>query len=156
MNSTITLTDEQMEALQEGKSITIEPPKKEPKKFRCHEANRWFCDLEGKPEGAMFTARGERENYAYQATKQEALEFEKLRKQLAIQFEFLKLHAPDWKPDWKDAEQEKCRVYYNHNRKIWLRESGLTFEILTIHMPKEVAGKFCGMANAGLIEGLEV
>jgi hypothetical protein len=156
MNNTITLTDEQMKALQEGNSITIEPPKKEPEKFRCREDNKWYCTLNIVDYARTSIPKSAVDSYLYKATREEALEFEKLRKQLAIQFEFLKQHAPDWKPDWGSIGDAFYHVYYDHRNKVWSYDSWSSLEIATVHMPQKVAEKFCNLANTGLIEGLVV
>ena len=90
-------------------------------------------------------------------SKEEALEFERLRKQMAIQFEFLKQHASDWVPVWKaDVKPDKWSVYYSHIECGWEITLHRNDESVRVNMPKEVAEKFCEMANNGVIEGLEV
>ena len=155
MNNTITLTEKQMKALQEGKPITIEPPKKEPGKFQCREDNKYYPNLDGTIRNKGYNAPSELENYAFLGTVEEAREFEQLRKQIAIRFEFLKQHAPLYKPTWDDYEDPKYYVYYDAAEQSWDFHHQYQHISPIPYMPKEVARKFCSMANAGLIEGLE-
>jgi hypothetical protein len=155
--NTITLTDEQMKALQEGKSITIEPPKKEPEKFKCRVNGRYYANLDGTIRDKGYGGPSEIENYSLLATKEEAIEFEKLRKHLAIQFEFLKQHAPDWKPDWSGSRTATNHfVYYSFLHNGWRFDTRTCSNTFGVFMPEELAHKFCLMANEGLIEGLEI
>ena len=155
MNNTITLTEKQMEALQEGKPITIEPPKKEPEKFKCRASSNYYANLDGTIRNKGYGSPSELENYVFLATIKEALEFEQLRKQIAIRFEFLKQHAPLYKPTWDNYDEPKYYVYYDFEKKSWDFHHQYHHISPIPYMPKEVARKFCSMANAGLIEGLE-
>jgi hypothetical protein len=158
MNSTITitLTEEQMKNIQEGKPITIEPPRGEPEKFRCREENRYFATRSGIANSSINRHQEEFDNYAYQSTEQEALEFENLRKQLAIQFEFLKQHAPDYKPNWLNKREPKNYCFYDHELRKWRDGCEYAIQVVKVYMPLEVAELFCEMANSRIIEGLEL
>ena len=145
-------------SLLEHHGYKIEAPAE---KFKPRENNWWYCSLTGVPmkTGALSQFQ-ELQDYRLFATRRDALEFDRLRKQMAIQFEFLNQYDPSYVPDWTDDSEDKWFVYYSHGYESWSCLSSIDVnpfgQMTVVYMPYEVASKFCNMANAGLIEGLEV
>lgn len=149
MKNTIQLTDEQAQALCEGRAVTIQPSQPT---FSCRKTNSYGATFSGEVD-YFSPNETETTNYAYQATRAEAEEFEALRKNLAIQFEFLKQHDPDFK---FVLHKDNYYVTFDTEDKKWAYYTSSFFRTSTaVYMPKVVAEKFCDMANKGLIEGLE-
>ena len=149
MTTTIQLTDEQAKALCEGNAITIQPPQQT---FSCRKTNSYGAKFSGVVDKYVVT-EDQIANYAYQATRAEAEEFETLRRNLAIQFEFTKQHDPYFR---FVLEKDACYISFDVESRKWVYCISSFFCVPTVaYMPKAVAEKFCDMANKGLIEGLE-
>jgi hypothetical protein len=129
-------------------------------RFKPREDSYWLCNAEGQPRKSSVRYTGEVNNYSFFSTIAAALSFEKLRKQMAIQFEFLDQHDPSYVPDWTDDAEENWFVYYSHDYESWSCLSSNDVspfgQMTVVYMPYEVATKFINMANAGLIEGLDL
>lgn len=146
MNNTITLTDEQMEALKSGKSITINPPKKSLWKPKQGE---WSINLV--LDDAYISVNDEIRRLAglsYQ-TEEDAKEVAAHLRSTARQYAWLKEHNPTY--------ISTC-IYDNNQYYIQLDYSDLQYKVNyvfkyktlgVVYMDKESAEKLCKALNSG-------
>lgn len=91
------------------------------------------------------------DNYLAFASEESAKEFNKIRKQLAIQFEFKRQHQTN--------PALHCEYFpmYHSSHDAWVSEFvNSMIRSPMVRMTKDVCDKFCEMANNDLIEGLEI
>ena len=151
--NTITLTDEQMKALQSGQSITIEPPKPpiakwEPKggKFLIYGT---FNDIS---IDNCITIGETHSGLRYQ-TRAQAEQAAKALRSYARQLNWISENDDGWVADWNDYKQNKYFVSYNHcHQKITRCNSYNTQFINTIYMSEANASKLAQLMNDGIIE----
>lgn len=153
--NTITLTDEQYQALQNGKSITIEPPKTE--------AIKW------EPKGGPFTVAGDGtthmsnssdpwKNYGVEYHTREAAE--KANKAMRTHNRLLAWIAENddgWKPDWNDDSQKKFYLRKDHNKALepnsryYVGSSNSLQSVAVSYMSEQNANKLCKLLNNGIV-----
>lgn len=148
MTNTITLTDEQYQALQAGNSITIEPPKPkwEPQKgnfYISYKGNIFkdSCDnYTARDFGACYPKKHLADN-AYFAMRTH-------NRLLAYVAEF----APDFEPVWNDNTKLNYYVQYTYKQCEWEVHAACVFRSPGIvYMPKDVAEKLADKLNSGEI-----
>lgn len=151
MNNTITLTDEQMKALQSGQSITIEPPKPTITKWEPKGGDyRVQSDL------TIFKNQSSRDfknsgiEYKTQAQAEQAA---KALRSYARQLAWVSEHYDGWEADWSDRDQNKYYVFYcNNNRKFKPDYCFRSQDLATIYMSKANAIKLTQLMNDGIVE----
>ena len=150
MKNTITLTDEQIKALQSGQSITIEPPTKEIEKWE--------------PKGGDYTIYGDfkvercemnTESFRlvgmeYQ-TKAQAGKAAKALRSYARQLAWL--HENDDEYTWINNNHHNYFVFFDIDENRY----GIDWEqgkkvYSTIYMSKNNAIKLCNLLNSGIVE----
>lgn len=152
MTNTITLTDEQMKALQSGQPITIEPPKPAIQKWE--------------PKGGTFRLTNELTIYTSEVTNTSSQEIgfqyqtkdkaEQATKQLrsyARQLAWLSENADGWKADWTNDRQLKYYVVYYTNESRYtcyctrdVKYTGV------VYMSEQNAENLCSLLNSGIVE----
>jgi hypothetical protein len=133
----------------------ILPDYKEDTMFKARRSNAFFCGLDEESEKSCHPISEKLNNYSLFTNRSEALEFDAIRKQVAIQFEFLKQHAPAYEPDFSLGYIPKYYVIFNTATKTWSKDfCKCIYTPGTVYMPQDVANKFCELANKGLIRGL--
>jgi hypothetical protein len=150
--NTITLTEEQMKALQSGQSITIEPPKPI--------ITKWD------PKGGRYTIYGDfRVEYSginaetfrlagteYQ-TQTQAEQAAKALRSYARQLAWLAENDDGWTVDWNNTIKPKPFVYFDtinnkYNTAIVYQEKCLS----RVYMSQDNAEKLCKLLNDGIVE----
>ena len=155
MNNTITLTDEQMKALQSGKPITIEPPK--PVITKWEPKGGCFCiyadfsvDLVQLPSNKYHNS-GMTFN-----SQQQAEQAAKALRSYARQLAWLAENDDGWVADWTDDTQNKYRiVYYINNDNGNKYSYYCTRDVKSpdvIFMSETNAIKLCNLLNSGIVE----
>ena len=151
MNNTITLTDEQMKALQSGQSITIEPPKPTITKWEPKGGNyRVQSDL------TIFKNQSSRDfknsgiEYKTQAQAEQAA---KALRSYARQLAYLAENDDGWIADWNNILSIKYYVSYNHTYRTWKICNNTSARALgIIYMSEDNAQKLCQLLNDGIVE----
>ena len=144
MSKTIELTQDQYDALQNGESITINPPKKkwEP------EGGKWVISGIGKASDSMSWADG---CTTFGVTRKTKAQAEKAAEAMRIHNRLLAYvdeHAPDWVADWDDSIQTKWYVYKFKN--IYHASSMLVNNLIgVVYMPLHVAEDLVKKLNSG-------
>ncbi len=152
MNNTITLTDEQMKALQSGQSITIEPPKQVIQKWE--------------PKGGDYTIYGdfkvERCGMNTESFRLAGMEYQtqfqadSAAKQLrayARQLAYLAENDDGWIADWSNSSLLKYYVYYNYKSKKFKEGRNFTEQSFgRIYMSKANATKLAQLMNDSIVE----
>ena len=155
---TIELTAEQYEALQQGESITIQPPKPKPKpkpeqwepKGGC-----WWVGPDCKVHHGRIENTSRLAGIEFQ-TKEAAKEAAKAQKEAQIIRAYIYEHRGDWRPDWNDFDQGKYSVFYNNRTKRWVSSRCWTSEVMGVtYGPESVIRELVEKLNAGLIRGIE-
>jgi hypothetical protein len=153
MSNIITLTDEQMKALQSGQSITIEPPKQvitkwEPKggKYYIEPSNDW----EVSNHSSMKNYRTAGLEYQTQTQAEQAA---KALRSYARQLAYLAENDDGWVADWNDHRQIKTLIHFDSHTKIYgYLYSGKQVSPGTIYMSQANAEKLCQLLNCGIVE----
>lgn len=114
MNKTITLTDEQYQALTSGQTITIEPPKPKPApKFKLN-AGEWYVDSKGTPvhtaDTLVHPASLDQFNNRFTTVLQASLASNEIEIFNALLQRWLDL-VGTWRPDWSDNRQNRYQLY---------------------------------------------
>ena len=152
MNNTITLTDEQMKALQSGQSITIEPPKPVITKWEPKGGDfiieHLFCRIATVPgwKNDMWINSG----LIYQ-TKSQAEQAAKALHSYARQLSWL--HENDDEYAWINNNHHNYFVFFDIDENKY----GIDWEqgkkvYSTIYMSKDNAIKLCQLLNDGIVE----
>lgn len=147
----ITLTDEQIEALQKGEDITISAPCKkveiwEPK------GGGWYIDSLGEVCRGELNAQSQKFGVEYQ-TKKQAEKAGDLMRSHHRQIAWLIENDDGWVADWKDCNQPKYHIWYDHSNdsfeydRWWVRQS-----INTISMSESNTKKLVKLLNDGIVE----
>jgi len=150
MTNTITLTDEQMKALQSGQSITIEPPKP---------ATKWEPKGGGYTIGLNFsiinyqsTEKIRLLGLAYQ-TQQQAEQAAKALRSYARQLNWISENDDGFKADWSSFNQKKyCIVFNNRHNKYTYEIYAENNYINCIFMSQDNAKKLVELLNDGTVE----
>lgn len=142
MNNTITLTPEQMEDLNNGKSIVIEPPKPNITKWEPkREKICVFLNSDDSSNGLQYQTQSQANNAA------------KAVRSYARQLAWLAENEDGWIADWNDNSQEKYYISYNYvSNKNITKTIGLHKNLSTIYMSKQNAEKLCKLLNDGIVE----
>ena len=151
MNNTITLTDEQMKALQSGQSITIEPPKPTITKWEPKGGNyRVQSDL------TIFKNQSSRDfknsgiEYKTQAQAEQAA---KALRSYARQLAYLAENDDGWVADWSSDKANKYYVHYHHESKRWFISHNVYAQSAgIIYMSQANAEKLCQLLNDRIVE----
>ena len=152
MPNTITLTDEQMKALQLGKSITIEPPKPtvtkwEPKPGTFTIELISLVGYEAQSNDMYRLAGAE-----YQTKSQANLAAKQLRA-YARQLAWVSEHCDGWEADWSNENQNKYFVIYSHECKEFQSTNCYQSQYVNnIFMSKTNATKLAQLMNDGIVE----
>lgn len=145
MKNTITLTDEQMKALQSGESITIEPPKPVITKWEPKGGD--YCILKDFSV-ALVNNNCTYPKYMTYQTQEQAERAAKAIRSYARQLAWLEENSDGWKPDWKNICKEKYYIYYDEKTNNYNINSNQVHKSLnTIYMSKENAEKLCHLLN---------
>ena len=111
MNNTITLTDEQMKALQSGQSITIEPPKQSITKWEPKGGDyKVKYDLTGPTLDTSIMISELQSGLRYN-NKSQAEQAARALRSYARQLAWLAENDDGWVADWSDAYQGKYQIY---------------------------------------------
>jgi hypothetical protein len=152
MNNTITLTDEQMKALQSGQSITIEPPKPSITKWEPKGTKFTICN---NLEVANFSSNNIEvilSGMTY-GTKSQAEQAAKALRSYARQLAYLAENDDGWSPDWLNGTQPKFYIYFDTClRKYEIYSSTVSHNLGTQYMSKNNAQKLCQLLNDGIVE----
>lgn len=152
MTNTITLTDEQMKALQSGQSITIEPPKQSIQKWE--------------PKGGDYTIYGdfkvERCGMNTESFRLAGMEYQtqsqtdsaaKAIRAYARQFAWLAENDDGWVADWSDNGQNKYFVSYSYEKAKFERTFCYQSAFVNIiFMSEQNATKLAQLMNDGIVE----
>ena len=152
MNNTITLTDEQMKALQSGQSITIEPPKP--------------AIVKWEPKGGFYCVCGDlstnyvnlpSNNYIKSGmtykTQSQAEQAARVLRSYSRQLAYLAENDDGWVADWNDYDKNKCYVSYNYHYRTWKIYSNTSARALgIIYMSEDNAKKLCQLLNDEIVE----
>lgn len=132
MPNKITLTDEQMKALKNGQSITIEPPK-----------NKW------KPKLGTF-----RMNVSVSiGDKNETIKAVKKLNSYTKQLMWLNENYDGWVADWTNIHQEKYYIEYNVAYGIYESRENRWYKSLSgVYMSKQNANNLCELLNNKIVE----
>lgn len=146
---TIQLTNEQYEALMQGQSITIEPPK--PEKWEP-KGGEWFVSSLGIVHRGVSVEQPRLFGAEY-STKEAA---EKARDAMRVHNRLLAWLAENddgWVADWSDDKQVKWFVFYNPRKNMWhCGGNSFTIGAGTIYMSQQNAEKLCKLLNEGVVE----
>lgn len=146
---TIQLTDEQYQALMQGESVTIEPPKKvkwEPK------GGDWWVSANGCVERDIPSRPTRCFGTEYQ-TKKAA---EKARDAMRTHNRLLAWLAENddgWIADWSDTSNIKYCVFYKHQTNKWdILSNNAHRTPGIVYMSHKNAKKLCKLLNDGIVE----
>ena len=152
MNRTITLTlnDEQMNALQSDKAITIEPPKLGIQKWQPKGGDN--CILKDFSV-ALVNNNCTYPKYMSYETQEQAEQAAKAIRSYARQLAWLSENSDGWKPDWQVTLTEKYYIYYEEKiNRYSINSNQVHRNINTVYMSKKNAEKLCKLLNDGIVE----
>lgn len=149
--NTITLTDEQMKALQSGQSITIEPPKQVIQKW---EPKSGTYSLSASFEVITFLKQESSRlaGMEYQ-TQTQAEQAAKTLRSHARQLAWLSENDDGWVADWSNRRQ--CKFYVDldtYSMVYYLSYSSISHGLGTIYMSEQNAIKLAQLLNDGIVE----
>jgi hypothetical protein len=119
---TIQLTDEQYNALKNGESITIEPPKKKP--WKPEKGQKYFY-IESTRSVTATTYHSDSIDDRRLAcgnafsSKENALKASKAMRTHNKILQYIIENDSDWEADWDDHDQMKSFPWFNHSTKKW-------------------------------------
>ena len=154
---TIQLTDEQYQALLNGETVTIEPPKPMVEKWQP-KGGEYFIGINGRivEVDDDWTSEGPINFGMVYPTKESA---EKARDAMRTHNRLLAWLAENddgWVADWNDNVQAKCHVYLGCDPE---EEVPYSFSInweckdlSTVYMSEKNARKLCELLNKGVVE----
>ena len=150
MNNTITLTDEQMKALQSGQSITIEPPKQVIQKWEPKGGDYTIYGDFKVERCGMNTESFRLAGMEYQ-TQFQAEQAAKALRSYARQLSWL--HENDDEYAWINNNHHNYFVFFDIDENKY----GIDWEqgkkvYSTIYMSKDNAIKLCQLLNDGIVE----
>jgi hypothetical protein len=148
---TITLTDEQYQALCNGESVTIEPPKPKVEKWQP-KGGQWYVQQDGEIRNQKSTNYPRQFGMSYPTIKHA----EKARDAMRVHnrlLAWLSENDDGWVSDWEDTYTLKSYVFYNSKKREW-QASHLQYVpvIGAVYMSKENAEKLCKLLNEGVVE----
>lgn len=148
MSRTITLTDEQYQALQNGQSITIEPP--EPSKWKP-KGGEWFVASDGSVARGISSSE-HRDFGAERKTKnllQKARDAMRIHNRLLA---YVQEHAPDYEPGWSNNSEQKWYIEFYHSDEWYEVDFATTYQVPgAVYMPKDVAVQLARNLNNGTV-----
>jgi len=151
MNNTITLTECQMQQLQAGESITIEPPKVKPTQWEPKGGSYWI-DSTGYV-GHVLLAGSVEEYKRFGTERDSETQAEKAIKAIRIHNRLLTYvdeFDPNYNPDWANPYENKYYVYYDHNSGKWSYSQFYSrCAIGIVYMSKECAKALVTKLNSG-------
>jgi len=151
MNNTITLTDEQMKALQSGQSITIEPPKPVIAKWEPKGGN-YSIGLNFSILNYLSTPKTKEVGLEYQ-TQFQAEQAAKALRSYARQLAWLAENDDLWVADWTRTNQDKYYITYDAKVKHYYGFSHTHHNDLSkVYMSQANADKLCKLLNDGIVE----
>lgn len=148
--NTITLTDEQMKALSNGQSITIEPPKP----FTKWEPKGGTYSLSSSFEVITFLKQESSRlaGMEYQ-TQQQAEQAAKTLRSSARQLNWISENDDGWRANWNNDNQSKYYIYLDYKSNTFMHAYVFyTLLLNTIYMSKNNATKLCKLLNDGIVE----
>lgn len=148
---TITLTNEQIEALAKGSiTITIEPPIKEIEKWEPKGGD--YCILKDFSVALVNNNCTYPKHMTYE-TQEQAEQAAKVIRSYARQLAWLAENSDGWKPDWKNMLKHKYYIYYDEKTKDYnINSNQIHKNINTIYMSRKNAEKLCQLLNDGIVE----
>lgn len=149
---TIQLTDEQYNALMQGESVTIEPPKPKIEKWQPRGGD-WVIDAFGNVKLSTYMSSA---NFGTEYPTKEAAE--KARDAMRshnLLLAWLTENDDGWVADWSDINQRKYSLYilYVSNKKYYDFTSDWSCQDLSkVYMSRPNAEKICKLLNEGVVE----
>lgn len=120
---TIQLTDEQYNALKNGESITLEPPKKGPWKPEKGKAYWHVTSMGFTADSATYHANGaDRGRLAFGnifSSEENAQKASKVMRTHNRILQYIIENDSDWEADWNDRSQKKWFIRFNHDENKW-------------------------------------
>lgn len=150
MNNTITLTNEQMKALSNGQSITIEPPKP----FTKWEPKGGTYSLSSSFEVITFLKQESSRlaGMEYQ-TQQQAEQSAKALRSYARQLNWISENDDGWVADWNNHNQPKYCCYLDHDTNTFtFTNMYYSSHLNSTYMSKQNAIKLAQLLNDGIVE----
>lgn len=153
MPNTITLTDEQMKALQLGKSITIEPPKPAITRWKPIGGDYEVASmLDGSYRNSGIKVKANEAGLRYKTDKL-AREAAKAIRAYARQLAWLAENDDGWVADWNDYDKNKCFIQYSNEDSEFQASNVYQANcISTIYMSQANATKLAKLMNNGIVE----
>jgi hypothetical protein len=152
MTNTITLTDEQMKALQSGQSITIEAPKPVIQKWEPKSGNYRLTNEFNIYESSVNNYITQNHGLQYQ-TRTHAEQAIKALRSHSRQLSWLAENDDGWVADWTNDRQLKYYVVYYTNESRYpyyctrdIKHTGV------VYMSEQNAEKLCKLLNDGIVE----
>jgi len=112
---TITLTDEQYQALTNGETIIIQPPKPKITKWQP-KGGKWIIRSDGYV-GILSSLKDYREFGTEYQTKEQAEWARDKMRSFNRQLAWLAENDDGGREDWNDIKQKKWFIYYDHRKK---------------------------------------
>ena len=150
----IKFTKEQVKAIADafsrGESITLEPPTKEIEKWQQKGGD--YCILKDFSV-ALVNNNCTYPKYMTYETQEQAEQAAKAIRSYARQLAWLAENDDGWKPDWKDASNQKYCVCYDEKTNYYEIISNQVHKYInTIYMSKKNAEKLCQLLNDGIVK----
>jgi hypothetical protein len=146
--NTITLTNEQMKALQSGQSITIEPPKPV---IKWEPKGGEHCI--GKSFDVLLVNNNSYPKCMSYQTKSQAEQAAKALRSYARQLNWLHENDDGWVADWENSNQYKHYVYFHNVKQMYhISHDYLAKSIGLVYMSENNAQKLCQLLNDGIVE----
>ena len=153
MTNTITLTDEQMKALQSGQSITIEPPKQVVTKWEPKGGDyKVKYDLTGPTLDTSIMISELQSGLRYN-NKSQAEQAARALRSYSRQLAYLAENDDGWIADWNNSTIIKYYISYNHTYRRWKIYNNTSARALgSIYMSEDNAKKLCQLLNDEIVE----
>lgn len=154
--NTITLTDEQYQALQNGESITIAPPKTtvlwEPKEYN-------YCIVDYYISASYFdrAPKGAASSGLTYKTKTKGDTAAKTLRSYARLLSWLSENDDGWEPNWNDDSQQKFYLRKDHNKALepnsryYVENNNSLQSVAVVYMSQQNANKLCKLLNNGIV-----
>ena len=151
----ITLTDEQIEALQKGEDITISAPCKKVERWEP-KGGGWYINLLGKVFKGSSSENSSENSRKFGLEYQTKEQVEKARNLIRShnrQIAWLMENDDGWVADWKDRSQPKYFIDYNNWENRWGFSSQHNVKVInTLYMSLNNAKKLAELLNDGIVE----
>jgi hypothetical protein len=152
--NTITLTDEQMKALQSGQPITIEPPKQPITKWEPKGGDYIIDHLlntitfKNGFKNELWINSG----LIYQ-TESQAEQAAKALRSYARQLAWLAENDDGWVANWENPNQYKHYVYFHNVKQMYHMSHDYSAKSIgLVYMSENNAQKLCQLLNDGIVE----